>query len=255
MADYEKVWAALANRAVLQGNINAQSFVEMAQASGMSDEAILQFLSEDLVNNGPIFGPFMRSLEGAAKSSTMAAIRQGETIGTLANDEDLQRLTGLADSQDALNAALESADPALAEALEKAVEDDLEETSIAELRNTCHVCLPLHGKTLTRREWAERGLLPEMRHAGWTSSCKCRLVPKRFADDDELVAPLVRERATSPTGLKPSKKTTRVISESSLERAQREVERSMQTPEGRRTLRLLGQQQSDQAPPPHTEED
>lgn len=243
MPNYDKIWAILAGRAVEQGGINATSFIEQARASGMSDETILNMLEEDLETGGQVFGPFLRAIEGAAQSAVMTSIRQGETIGTIDGDEELRRLVGLAESEDAIEEAIRTGDPNLAEALEEVAADDLLETSIAELRNTCHVCLPLHGKTLTRREWQERGLLPEMRHAGWKSSCKCRLIPAKYADSDDLVAPLVRERAESPRGLKPSKRTTAVISQGSIERAQRVRDEALATPEGRRTLRLLGQQE------------
>ena len=245
MPRYDTLWSILVESAMARGGIDAEAFVARAVATGATEEQVITMLMDDLDNDGPLFGAFLKSLNGAAQSATAAAVRQGELVGHLEADDEMRRLIALADAEDALDEALRTADPELSEQLEALTQDDLRETSVAELVNTCHRCLPLHGKTMTRREWRELGLLPENRHAGWSSACKCRLVPAAYTEESEdLVAPLIRERVESPRGLKPSRRTARMLSEKSIERALAERDRAMQSPEGRRTLRLLGKLES-----------
>ena len=245
MARYDRVYANLAERAVLQGGIDAEAFIRQALDAGISPARLVELIQDDMLEDGPVFGKFLRSIVGAVEASAMAAQGQGVTVGTIDGDDELRRLVGLANTEDVLgdgsgsiiDSALSGADPELAQQLEDAVADHLIEVSIAELKNTCHICLPLHGQKRTRAEWRDAGLLPEMRHEGWSSSCHCRLVPMTQADGRaDLMAPLRRVGA----GLKGSKRTVRAVTQQDMDRAIAARDAAMDTEEGRRVLRRLG---------------
>ncbi len=232
MPNYRKTWDSLASRAVKQSTIDAETFLKRAEAAGMSPKQVSQRLIADLENDGPIFGKFTRSLAGAASSSVLAAERQGVMAGTIQGDEELSRLLDLADVED----AIEEADPDELEDLEKAAGTDDEEFMwVCTLKNTCHECLPLHGKILTMGEWKERGLLPELMHDGWKSDCQCHLVPATSAKDrKDLIDPLVRNKI--PGG----KRTTKGVLQADVDRARSAVAKANASEAGRRVLRALG---------------
>lgn len=239
---YDQVWALLAERATSQGVIDVETFIRLLAESGVSEEQMLEMLEHDLETDGPIFGKFVRSLSGAASSTAMAAVRQGEAIGTIDGDAELRRLSKLAGVEGSVLEAIQTADPEVAAMAEDAVLLDIPHTWIAELINTCHRCLPLHGSTLTLREWRAKGLLPETIHTGWDSSCHCRLVPEVVLTEsrDDLMAPLRRLKLSTSTGLKGSKRTARAVEQRDIDAAIAAREAAMASEEGRRTLRLLG---------------
>jgi len=242
---YDETWSTLVRRAVDQGAIDVRTLMERAFQMGMTEEAVIEQLEADLANDGSVFGKYLRSLVGAAEASVVAATRQGELVGQLAEDEELRRLTGLADVDDVIEEALSGADPEAAHELEMAVADTYEETWICTLVNTCPRCLPLHGVTLLHEEWVQRGLLPEVMHDGWTSSCHCRLVYARLVRGrQDLTAPLVRNKQkplTSARGFRAQKKTLRAVLQNDIDRALNARNDAMQSLEGRRTLRIAGQ--------------
>jgi len=238
MPSYIRVFDILARRAVAQGGVDVESFIEQALLSGMTEDALTESLLHDLDNDGPLFGKFFRSLTGASGGATMAAIRQGETMGAIAADKsvlDTLRFRGVDGS--VIDHAIANADPEMSATIEASVADFFEETWIAELRNTCNRCLPLHGVTRTREEWVSDGLSPETIHAGWDSACHCRLVPVKLAEGrKDLMAPLVRQKV--PKGKGASK---RGVLAADVDRALKARETAIDSMEGRRMMRILGQ--------------
>lgn len=245
MPRYDQVWDTLVRRSVDQGAIDIRTLMERAHQMGMTEATVISQLEADLANDGSVFGKFLRSLCGAAESSVVAATRQGEMVGTLAEDKELRRLSNLADIDDVIEQALSGADPEAAQELENAVADVYEETWICTLVNTCPRCLPLHGVRLLHEEWVQRGLLPEVMHDGWTSSCHCRLVASKLVEDrQDLTAPLVRIKQkplTTARGFRAEKKTLRSVMQNDIDRAMKARDEAMQSLEGRRTLRIAGQ--------------
>lgn len=243
MPSYQLVFKRLASRAVQQGGIDVTTFVEQNLDAGVPNERILQLLEQDLDNNGPIFGKFLRSMVGASQATITTAGRQGKLIGAISSDDALQELLGYADGtgQSLLERAMESADPELASTIEDASADVLEEMWVATLVNTCHLCLPLHGKIRTRSEWRELGLLPELMHEGWNSSCQCQLVPMQHIDRATAMQPLVRTRQQVESG----KRTMRAVLQGDIDRAQTAIAKAIDSEEGRRVLRLLGEANAD----------
>ncbi len=248
MARYDEIFQTLVERAISQGGIDVETFMRRAIQSGVSESVLMTALEEDLMNSGPIFGKFVRSLVGAARSTVMAAERQGETVSYLVEDPNVRELLRDLDVEEVARSALDNADPELAEEVELAVANRVEYTWISTLMKTCHVCLPLHGQTRTMLEWREMGKTPDTIHQmqGWDSTCKCRLIPMAIAESQsDLQEPLYRDKLESPTGLKGSKKTRRRISQTSLAKSEAAVAEAMKTKEGRRTLRLMGQAQQE----------
>ena len=244
MARYDEIFQTLVERAISQGGIDVDTFMRRAIQSGMSESVLMDLLEDDLTNNGPIFGKFVRSMVGAARSSVMAAERQGEQIGYFLEDEDVRELLREVDLEEAAEQALLNADPELAEQIELQLASQIEYTWIATLMRTCHLCLPLHGQTRTMIEWREMGKTPDTIHqlAGWDSTCKCRLVPMSMAESQsELQEPLFRDKLETSTGIKGSKKTRRRILQKNLEKSEQATEQAMKTSEGRRTVRIMGQ--------------
>ena len=241
---YDEIFQTLVERAISQGGIDVETFMRRAIQSGMSEDVLMNLLEEDLLNDGPIFGKYVRSMVGAARSSVMAAERQGETISYLVGDPEVRELLRDLDLEEVAESALANADPELSEQVEAAVAGNVEYTWIATLMKTCHVCLPLHGQTRTMLEWREMGKTPDTIHQmqGWDSTCKCRLIPVSMAESQsELQEPLFREKLQTPTGLKGSKKTRRRVSQMNLEKSEQAVNEAMKTSEGRRTVRIMGQ--------------
>jgi hypothetical protein len=234
-ARYDKVYETLAKRAVQQGGVDVETFMARAAEAGMPQDVLEARLIQDVEEGGPIFGKFLRSLKGAAVSSTMAAEAQGEAAAQ-AFAEELISLTELED-------VMESADPDELAEIADELDDLVPYIWIAELVNTCERCLPLHGTVLPLADWAESGWDPATIHDGWESECHCTLLPADMAPESrkELVAPLVRERVKSETGLKGSKKTQRLVAQQDLDKSIRAVEQAKTNLEGRRTLRLMGQ--------------
>jgi hypothetical protein len=229
---YDEIYRNLAERAVEQGGVDLRSLFRQAETAGMSAARFQERLLQDLEEGGPIFGKFFRSLGGAARSATAAAMRQGEFAG------DVERFTGLANT---VGSIIDTADPASLQQLEDELGDSVALTWVAELVNTCHRCLPLHGTTRTLAQWQELGLHPETIHADWNSECKCRLIrSEQAASQSDLVAPLKRNKVKSPTGLKGSRRTARAVSQVDLEKSIAARNEALESIEGRRTLRLLG---------------
>ena len=149
-----------------------------------------------------------------------------------------KQLLKLADVED----AIESADPDLLEAVAVATSDQIEYAWVATLRKTCFRCLPLHGKQMTLREWEALGLSPDTIHDGWDSTCECQLVPAELFDGkEELLAPLLRLPGKTAEGLKTNKRTVRAVTQQDIQRALKARDAALQSLEGRRTLRLLGE--------------
>lgn len=236
MPRYDRVYRNLAERAVEQGGVDLRALFRQAETAGMSAERFQETLLRDLDEGGPIFGKFFRSLGAAARSATSAAMRQGEFAGEVAaNSARFRQLATTAGS------IIEGADPEQLGELEDQLGDALAMTWVAELVNTCHRCLPLHGTTRTVAQWRELGLHPDTIHADWVSECKCRFVESGQAESQsDLVAPLKRHKVESATGLKGSRRTARAVSQVDLDKSIEARDKALDTPEGRRTLRLLG---------------
>lgn len=230
---YDEIYATISKRAVEQANLDLESFTELAIAAGMTEEALRDALLDDLETGGPIFGRFIRGMESAADAAVSTAVDQGNNAG-MAHAEKLI-------SRSELDIALDSGDPEDLAEIEAATEDRLFVTWIATLTNTCHLCLPLHGVTLTRAEWKQRGLDPSTVHPGdWGSRCKCRFVLADEYKAAEGMAPLRRVKLESATGIKGNKRTRRAIAQGDLDKALEARDKAMQSLQGRRTLRLMG---------------
>lgn len=240
MARYDKIYEVLAERAVASGMVDIEAFIKRALTGGMSNESIATSLLNDFESGGPLFGRYMRSLTGASGASVRAAVRQGETIGMLAHESRvLKELPPEAAAQLELYSiedVIKGADPEQLEALEE-LTDNVSMTWVCALKNTCHKCLPLHGQTRTRREWALKGLDPETIHEDWVSECKCRMVAAaQTTGRQDLTEPLRRVAV----GDKGAKRTARAVTQAHFEKAQDAVEEAMKTPQGRALLREMG---------------
>lgn len=230
MPRYDEVYARLADRAVRQGVVDFESFVEQMASQGVPIDRIEDLLLQDLENNGPIFGKFVRSLVGASESAVMAAERQGDIAGTALAKQFLDRQR--------LGLALDAADPEALEAIEAELADRIPYTWVATLEKTCHRCLPLHGKTQLMGEWLAQGLHPDSIHQGWTSSCHCSLVPADEAGKHkDLINPLVRTKVIDAKGVK---RTQRAVTQLDVEKAQRAVAEALASDIGRAVLRQMG---------------
>jgi hypothetical protein len=223
--------------------LDLKTFIENMADSGVGQARTEQLLLQDLEEGGPIFGKFTRSLSGAVSSSVAAAGRQGEVAGAMSASAARQRFLNLAQPGEAIQAARDMADPEALGEIEQAA-SGIMMTWVCALEKTCHMCLPLHGSRALLGEWRERGLHPDSIHsnAGWVSKCFCSLVPTDEAEPrKDLNAPLVRMKNKSATGLKVSKKTSRSIVQTDIDKALAAKEKAMNSLEGRRTLRLMGQ--------------
>jgi hypothetical protein len=242
MARYDLIWSALARRAVREGVTDIEAFSETALASGIPPDQLEERLIRDLEEGGPIFGKFTRSIEAAAGRAVVAAERQGEDVA-LARAEELISMAEMDD-------ILEDADAEAIDELKRELAPKEMLMWVATLVNTCHLCLPLHGKIASREFWEEKGLDPENIHQneGWSekSRCQCHLIPAETEEVTEQMAPLVRGRVESATGLKGSKRTQRLVAQRDIEKAMAAVEKARESEEGRRTLRLMGETQADE---------
>ena len=127
---YDEIFQTLVERAISQGGIDVETFMRRAIQSGMSEDVLMSLLEEDLLNDGPIFGKYVRSMVGAARSSVMAAERQGETISYLVSDPEVRELLRDLDLEEVAESALANADPELSEEVEAAVAGNVEYTWI-----------------------------------------------------------------------------------------------------------------------------
>lgn len=243
MVAYDLLFENLATEAAAAGGIALESFIARLRDQGVPEERIFEMLLADFDSGGALFGSFLRDLSGAAGASSVAASSQGEIVGAVAEDAALKRLLNLADVDDVIDDIIETADPGAAAEIEDAVAHVIDLTWIAELTNTCHLCLPLHGITRTAEEWRELGLHPSTIHvnAGWKSTCHCRFVQRdTLGSRAETIAPLTRTKLKSATGLKGSRRTARAVAQADIERSRAAVRKAQESAEGRRTLRLLG---------------
>jgi len=240
---YDRIYELLAGRGIRQTEIDLETYVAMATESGLSAQTIEEALLADLDEGGPIFGKFWRSLTGAAESSVSAAMRQGQTVGTILDyDKEMAALMERREIAD----RVDDGDPELLAEIEAKAQDWLE-TWVCTLINTCLRCLPLHGKTLFHSEWGARGLTEDRMHEGWNSSCLCMRIPADQFDGadsqqikNDLASPLVRVKQKTETGLKVSRRTARSVAAYDITRAQEAVTKANESLEGRRTLRVLG---------------
>jgi hypothetical protein len=133
-------------------------------------------------------------------------------------------------------------DPDTLEAVEAGVAEELQLTWIATFVNTCHLCLPLHGSTMSLTEWLARGLHPDIIHKqeGWVSDCYCRLEPEEDVAGADIQGPLVRLKNRPAEGEKINKRTMRSVLQSDVDRAMKARDEAMASEAGRRTLRALG---------------
>ena len=232
---YDREYAALAKRAVAQGGVDVQAFIDLAVNNGVSRERIHAMIIEDIETGGPIFGKFLRQLTGAAESTVTAAKYQGESAARAYSEG----LIELADMED----VTEMADPEALQQIEDDTADLIAVTWMATSTNVCHLCLPLHGVTKTIEEWKELNLVPGKVHSveNWTTPCKCQWVKPDQFDRRRDMAPLRRVKDRSPTGLKGDKKTIRGVTSQDLVDSLAARDKAMQSDRGRRQLRLLGQ--------------
>lgn len=234
MARYDMTYDRLASRAVENGVRDLVSLVQGLADEGVPLESIEEALLDDLENAGPVFGKFMRDISGAAASSVRDAFKQGAGLGAISGIDELNRALRAAGREDSLQRAVETGDPEAAQVLGDDFLEHVEHRWVAMLVNTCPVCLPLHGQERTLAEWRRMRLIPgDSIHP----NCRCRLIPSSTVGArDELLAPLRRARA----GEAGSKRTARLVSQADIDKALAARDRALQTPEGRRILRRLG---------------
>ena len=237
----DKLWASLSQRAVEQGGLDIETFVRRGVEAGMSEAAIQDRLVADLEDGGPIFGKFFRALSTGAERTVVAGHQQGALVGDIDNDPDLKELLGLAGSD---KIPIDGLTPEAADEIERNIEDSYEAMWVAELVNTCHLCLPLHGTVKTLKEWRENGLHPNTIHemlGPSAAACHCHLVRESDAEDrTDVMAPLVRQKLETTTGLKGGRSTARKVTQVDVLKSWDEAQKAVQTKQGRRTMRLLG---------------
>lgn len=239
--NYSHLYAIRAQEAVDTGSVRFEALVDQLLADGVPAERINEMLTEDLETGGPIFGKFFRDLGMAGDMTISTAEQQGSSAAEAASLDDDIRAFIEESERDGRSAAelLREGDP---EALEQVeiLADDQELTWIATMRNTCSQCLPLHGKSLPRREWRERGLRPRGMHP----NCECDFVPTELAADrSDLLAPL--KRAIVPGQVKGGRRTQRAVTQADVDAALAARDAAEKTPEGRKILRLLGRARED----------
>ncbi len=235
--NYAELYSIRAQEAVDTGFVRFDAFVSQLIADGVPAERINAMLVDDLENGGQIFGKFFRDLNIAGDMTISGAEQQASSASEAVNlDEDIRRFVEEADRGGRpLAELLRDGDPGALEQVEF-LADDQELTWIATMRNTCPQCLPLHGKSLSRREWRERGLRPRGVHP----NCECDFVPTELAASQEsLTAPLRRQ--VVPGQARGGRRTQRAVTQSDIDAALAARDAAEQTPAGRRVLRLLGQ--------------
>lgn len=235
--NYARLYASRAQRLVEVGSVNLESFVRELIDDGVPLERINQLLIEDLETNGRIFGQFFRDLGAAGETAISVAEAQGSTVAeAIALDDRIAAFSREArQGGRTVDAALADGDPDALEAVENAA-DEQRLRWIATLRRTCPICLSLHGKDLTRREWREFGYRPRMVHP----HCECDWEPTEIAASySSLTAPLRREIEAGQS--RGGRRTKRAVTQQDVDGAIAAREKALQTPEGRRILRQLGQ--------------
>jgi hypothetical protein len=237
---YDTIYTLLANRAIAQGMVDLETFVAQMVGLGASPEHIEGLLLQDLETNGPIFGKFFRSLRGAATASVANAGNQGAMAGRMLTKPKTMERYFPTDTLEDVTAAIQNAGPETLERIEQ-TSDDMPLMWQAMLKDTCHRCLPLHGRVLYGSQWKERGLHPSTIHGGWQSDCHCRLIPQEETEGGlkDQTAVLVRNKDV--TGLRGGKKTVRGLTQYDIEKAIDARNKALQSEEGRRILRRLGQ--------------
>ena len=243
---YDTTYETLARRATDSAVVDVEAFIARMLSAGYDEGRLREMLLADLASSGPIFGKFFRGLETAATQAVKAAYNQAAAAGELiASDEQIAAWVDEFDLAD----QLADGDPEALDEVEMAG-DAKTFVWVAALKNTCHRCLPLHGKVNSMANWkagqTPDGMptVPVLIHEDWGSKCQCRLV---LADNmsvaDNTLAPLVRN--TDAMGIRGGRKTIRGITGQDIEKAQRAVSKAMDSEEGRAILRLLGQSQGD----------
>lgn len=234
--NYAELYAIRAQEAVDTGFVRFDAFVSQLMADGVPAERINAMLIDDLENGGQIFGKFFRDLNIAGDMTISGAEQQASSAAEAANlDDDIRQFIEESErGGKTIAGLLREGDPGTLEDVEF-LADDQELTWIATMRNTCSQCLPLHGKSMSRREWRELGLRPRGVHP----NCECDFVPTELAADQEsLMAPLRRQIV--PGQEKGGRRTQRAVTQSDINSALAARDAAEQTPAGRRVLRLLG---------------
>lgn len=247
MGNYAKNFERKVLRALKNADGDLDLLFSQAEDLGTTPDALERMLLNDLANNGPIFGKFLSNLMGAAESGLTSAQRAGITAGQITPQQRADILGDMSD--DDYERLVFGGDPDDLEAIESSMASREELVWVAELVNTCHLCLPLHGTALTLEEWRETGYDPETIHvnAGFNSDCKCRLVPRRLTEGrEDLMAPLKRNQLEGKGGIKGNKNTARAVAGEDLEKAVKAMEKARDSEKGRRTLRMLGQSKAPQ---------
>jgi hypothetical protein len=241
----DDIYTAIVEQAVITAEARFDALVRQFAATGMSEEAIVERMLNDLEIGGLVFGWFMRSLGYAGQRSTVAAQRAGTAVGEVAGSPKLVRAIerfGLD-----LTRAQGEHDPDLAFDVEQAAGRIRELMWVCELRKTCVYCLPLHGVVRTGEEWAESGEHPDTIHAvnNIDSTCYCALLDTEVAADDrgKVLAPLKRVDVpvNRAAGERLNRRTVRDVSSISAETSLKARDKLLETVEGRRALRKLGQ--------------
>jgi len=239
MPRYDELYERLAQRAINTVAVDLDTFFEDAIALGMSPEAIEEALLSDLFDEGPIFGKFLNNAIGASEGAVMEAGRQGSFVGQITKQQ--REFLDLSDDQ--IDALLDGADPEALAEIEQGFGPVVRQRWVAELVNTCHRCLAVHGEVMTAEQWAERGLHPSTIHSGWNTPCHCRLVNEDLVEGrEDLVAPLKRVPQKTASGLKAgSRRTVRVALKDAMGSiAQLDKAAAGLSAESKRTLRMLG---------------
>lgn len=241
MARYDLAYERLAQRAIKQGAVDVETLMQMAKDNGMTQARLEELLLQDLEEGGPIFGKFVRSMTSAANTAVQTAARQGQALADIANSISDKEIAEFMSVGDIDNLAYDAAPDAIDQAI-GAEENDLLLTWKATLVNTCNLCLPLHGKTMYKSQWEAQSLSPEVIHLqeGWESDCQCNLVRAAEFSRSKEVDPLIRKKYPKEAG-KVNKRTMRSVLQEDLGKSYQAISKAADTPEGRRTLRLLGQ--------------
>lgn len=251
--DPAELFTVLLARVLGTSDIDLETFFVRAEAMGMSREALEQTLVDDLENEGAIFGRFLAGLIGAAEGVALAAYRTGNIavqISTRTEITFVDALLGLGEDEagvrlDGSVSPVGNTSAIHAFNLEAMQRDQTEYYWVAELRNTCFRCLPLHGVKMRLVDWHARGLHPDTIHTGWNSICHCSFVREDLVSEEVLKSPLVRLQGAKllgeGKGAQKFRHTIRTVLDSDIVKAQKAVLKARESEEGRRILRLSGQ--------------